>query len=388
VTRVSDILPYLLAAALITAITAGVLIAAPDYGAKETIDVGAILPLSGSLATYGGDIRDGITIAAEEINERGGIGGKEVRIIYRDNGGDANRSASMMEELAAEGIPVVIGPVTSAGALAAAPVAEARQTVMLSPTATTPLLSGAGRYVYRTISSDTYQGRGMATVLKHLHPGAKSVALMYIDNAYGNGLREPFAKTFSAQGGAVVCEVPFDEGQRTFTDAVAVVRGSGASAVALISYLPEAEEIFREAEHQNLSVAWIASDGIVASELITVAGPATEGVIATIQANLVQSPSFIARYSALTGKDTPNWEAAYAYDAMMIVAEAIERGGYSADGIRNHLDHIRYLGICGPKVFDENGDVPPAFDVMRVQDGAWTRVPWKELAGGNTATHG
>ncbi|HDQ07948.1 MAG TPA: amino acid ABC transporter substrate-binding protein [Methanoculleus sp.] len=350
-TRLLDILPYLFAAGLITAIVTGTLVATPDYGEAETLDVGLVLPLSGSLAGYGVDIRDGITIAVDEINRDGGIGGKDLRIICRDNQGSANRTAAIVEDFAAEGIPVVIGPVTSTSALAAAKVADERQIVLITPTATTPLLSGAGRYVYRTISSDTYQGRGMATVLMSLHPEVENVAVMYIDNAYGNGLREPFAGTLAALGGTVVCEVPFSEGQDTFTDAIAEVRLSGAEAVALISYLSEAEHIIREARRQDLAVAWIGSDGIVTSELITVAGDATEGIVATIQANQVRSSSFIAKYGSLTGKDTVNWEAAYAYDTMMIVAEAIEYGGYSADGIRSHLDRIRYVGICGPKVF-------------------------------------
>ncbi|MBT8508356.1 hypothetical protein AZH53_08060 [Methanomicrobiaceae archaeon CYW5] len=379
-TRVLEIFPYILAVCLIGATSAGILIAVPYSGENVTIDVGVLVPLTGDLAVYGGDVLEGINIAVDEINEGGGIGGKDVRIICRDTGGDPDRAAAMMEDLADQGVPVVIGPVTSSSAISVAPIAEKKQIVMISPTATTPLLSGAGRYVYRTISSDTYQGRGMATVLRSLHPEVNSVAVLYIENTYGAGLRESFTAAWTTQGGTVVCEIPFENGRTDFSAVIAAVRDSDADAVALISYLPEAKAIFREAARQELGGPWIASDAIVTAEFIAAAGPATEGIVATIQANQVQSPSFITEYCRRTNATSVNWQAAYAYDTMMIIAEAIEHGGYTADGIRNHLDVIRYLGICGPKVFDENGDIPPAFDVMRIRDGRWTRVPWTELA--------
>ena len=386
-TRLLDIFPYILAVCLIGAIGAGTLIAVPYSGENVTIDVGVLVPLTGDLAVYGNDVLEGIDIAVDEINEGGGIAGKEVRIICRDTGGDPDRSVAMMEELADHGVPVVIGPVTSSSAIAVAPIAEARQVVLISPTATTPLLSGAGRYVYRTISSDTYQGRGMATVLRSLHPEVRSVAVLSIENTYGTGLRESFTAAWTAQEGTVVCEIPFENGRPDFSAVITAVRDSGADAVALISYLPEAQAVFREAARQELGVHWIASDAIVTTEFIAAAGPATEGIVATIQANQVQSPSFITEYCRRTNATSVNWQAAYAYDTMMIIAEAVEHGGYTADGIRKHLDTIRYLGICGPKVFDENGDIPPAFDVVRVRDGRWARVPWTELAEASEVRH-
>ena len=385
--RLLEIFPYILAVCLIGATCAGMLIAVPYSGENTTIDVGVLVPLTGDLAAYGSDGLEGIYIAVDEINEEGGIRGKDVRIICRDTAGDPDRAAAMMEDLADQGVPVVIGPVTSSSAIAVAPVAEARQVVLISPTATTPLLSGAGRYVYRTISSDTYQGRGMATVLRSLHPEVNSVAVLSIENTYGTGLRESFTAAWTTQGGTVVCEIPFENGRTDFSAVITSVRDSEADAVALISYLPEAQAVFREGARQELGVPWIASDAIVTAEFIAAAGPATEGIVATIQANQVQSPSFITEYCRRTNATSVNWQAAYAYDTMMIIAEAVEHGGYTADGIRNHLDIIRFLGICGPKVFDDNGDIPPAFDVMRIRDGRWARVPWTELAEASEVRH-
>ena len=185
--------------------------------------------------------------------------------------------------------------------------------------------------------------------------------------------------------------IPFEEEQRNFTLEIAAISSSDTDGVALISHVTEAEYILKEAEAQGLDISWVGSDGIVTTELYSHVGSYSEGFIATMQANEVQNPAFIREYEIRAKDSTVNWMAPYSYDTMMIVGEAIRHGGYSADGIRRAFGDIRYLGICGPKVFEEDGGVPPAYDVMRVEDGVWKRVSWKEItrtgAAGKTPAH-
>ncbi len=374
-----EYLPFIMAGFIGCFLIFGAVLHTPDYGKNETIIIGIMVPLSGGLAEYGMDVKTGVDIAVDEINGGGGIGGKKVRAVYKNTWGYPDRAALLMEECAEEGIPVVIGDITSAGALACAEVAEDRHIVLISQAATTPALSKYGPYVFRTISSDIYQGRGMARIFRIFHPEANNITVLYIDNAYGSGLAEAFVSAQNDGGFSVQQILPFEEGQRSFTHEIAAINASETDGIALIAHVTEAGYILKEAKAAGLHVAWVGSDGIVTTELYPLVGSYAEGFIATMQASEVHDPTFIHEYRVRAKESTVNWMAPYSYDTVMIVAEAIRYGGYSADGIRDGLGKIRYLGVCGPKVFEENGDIPPAFDVMRIENGVWKRVSWKEI---------
>ena len=383
--KLLEYLPFIFAAFICCFLLFSTVLHTPDYGDNETIKIGIMVPLSGSLAEYGMDVKIGVDMAVDEINSRGGIGGKEVKAVYKNTWGYPDRAATLMEECAEEGIPVVIGDITSAGALACADVAEEKQIVLISQAATTPDLTGYGPYVFRTISSDTYQGRGMARIFRIFHPEAENITVLYIENAYGTGLMESFVCEEEAGGFSVHQVIPFEEGKRTFISEIAGIRDSDTDGVALIAHTTEAEHILKEARAQGLDIAWVGSDGIVTTELYSHIGPYADGFIATMQASEVRDPGFIREYQIRAKGSTVNWMAPYSYDTMMVVAEAIRYGGYSSDGIREALWKIRYLGVCGPKVFEQGGGVPPAFDVMRIEDGVWKRVSWNEISTTETA---
>ncbi|GAB7015051.1 ABC transporter substrate-binding protein [Methanogenium cariaci] len=382
-----DFLPFIFAGLICGFILFGTFVNTPDYGDEDTIRIGIILPLTGGLAEYGSDVKVGIDIAVDEINAKGGIGGKDVVAVYKNTWGYPDRAAKLMREGVDEGIPVFIGDITSAGALACAAVAKEEQIVLVSQAATTPELSGYSPYVFRTISSDLYQGRGMARIFRIFHPDTDKITVLYINNTYGTGLMDSFVNAQDESGFTVQQVIPFEEGQRTFTSEIAAIRTSGTDGVALISHVTEADYILKEAEAQRLNVAWVGSDGIVTTELYSHVGPYTEGFIATMQASEVRDPVFIREYQIRAKDSTVNWMAPYSYDTMMVVTEAIRHGGYSADEIRDAFGKIRHLGACGPKVFEDDGGIPPAYDVMRIENGVWKRVSWKEITTTEITTH-
>ena len=112
--------------------------------------------------------------------------------------------------------------------------------------------------------------------------------------------------------------------------------------------------------------------------MLIVGGDSLEGMQVTVQGSRNRFEEFAVRYKERTRRE-PAWIAPSAYDATMIAAEAIRAGGYDADGIRNALNRIRYIGVTGPKSFNENGDVSPSFDVMEIRNGSWERLEWSDL---------
>ena len=340
----------------------------------EEIKVGAILPLSGDLSAYGKYVQRGIELAAEEINANGGIDGANITVLYRDNEGKSDKTVSVMNALIAEDkVPVVIGAVVSENTLAVCPIAEKKKVVLISPTSTSPKLSDYKNYVFRTCPSDIYQGKALSDVIFDLKPEGARVAVMFVDNDYGVGLKDAFVKSYQERGEIVAVEA-HKEGDTEFTGVLSAIKDKNPDVVVLITYAKEGAAIVKQGREEGLDVAWVGSDGIKSNAFIEQAGKDAEGVKATYPISMVSesvTENFVKLYRAKYGTGSIDTDVTYGYDTMHVVAEAIEKGGYDAEDISDALREIRYHGVCGAKKFDENGDVPPAYDLWKAENAKW-----------------
>lgn len=340
----------------------------------EEIKVGAVLPLSGDLSAYGKYVQRGIELAAEEINANGGIGGANITVLYRDNEGKSDKTVSVMNALIAEDkVPVVIGAVVSENTLAVCPIAEKKKVVLISPTSTSPKLSDYKNYVFRTCPSDIYQGKALSDVIFDLKPEGARVAVMFVDNDYGVGLKDAFVKSYQERGEIVAVEA-HKEGDTEFTGVLSAIKDKNPDVVVLITYAKEGAAIVKQGREEGLDVAWVGSDGIKSDAFIEQVGKDAEGVKATYPISMVSesvTENFVKLYRAKYGAGSIDTDVAYGYDTMHVVAEAIEKGGYDAEDISDALREIRHHGVCGAKKFDENGDVPPAYDLWKVENAKW-----------------
>jgi len=340
----------------------------------EEIKVGAILPLSGDLSAYGKYVQRGIELAAEEINANGGIDGANITVLYRDNEGKSDKTVSVMNALIAEDkVPVVIGAVVSENTLAVCPIAEKKKVVLISPTSTSSKLSDYKNYVFRTCPSDIYQGKALSDVIFDLKPEGARVAVMFVDNDYGVGLKDAFVKSYQERGEIVAVEA-HKEGDTEFTGVLSAIKDKNPDVVVLITYAKEGAAIVKQGREEGLDVAWVGSDGIKSNAFIEQAGKDAEGVKATYPISMVSesvTENFVKLYRAKYGTGSIDTDVTYGYDTMHVVAEAIEKGGYDAEDISDALREIRYHGVCGAKKFDENGDVPPAYDLWKAENAKW-----------------
>ncbi|MDD4299147.1 MAG: ABC transporter substrate-binding protein [Methanomicrobium sp.] len=350
---------------------------APDNYPDE-IKIGAILPLSGSMKTYGIEIQQGIEMAVEDLNSAGGIRGKKIKVEYFDNIGSENLAVFGFKKFADDNIPVIIGPVSSNIALVLSPLAEELKTVLISPTATNPGLSDYKNYVFRTISSDIYQGKGIAKVLPTLHPEIKTASVIYINTDYGTGLKDSFEDWFPKTGRDVVLSESYEQGETDYFSLLKKVKEAHSDAVVLIGTVEDATTILKNADEMNLDTVWFCSEGLINEEIPESVGEYSEGICALMQSSQIQSKEFIRRYKQRYNK-TVDWPVTYGYDTTMVIAEALSASDYSGESISKALKYIRHLGLCGPKVFDENGDIPPAYDIMRIENGSWVRVKWNQV---------
>ncbi len=348
---------------------------------EDEVVVAVSLPFHGEMAEFGVEYMRGIELAVEDINEEGGIRGVPVRVEYYDNKGNVTLAKAQFKEIKERGTPVVIGALTSTVTLALAPYAESYESVLISPSATSAGLSAYGNYVYRTVSSDIYLGAGMATIIGGRNE-THNVMLISLDNSYGKSLKYAFMNEANSSypDMHIVSSISVpDSDTVNVTEIITAMKTTNPQSV-LMDRKPES--VYRD--HVSRRTGRTRSDMVRVGHGDQPAGPLeigeySESLIGFSQARRISDPSYEEHYEETFGESMMTRDSIYGYDTMIVVSQAIENSGYTADGIKEGLNLIRHVGLTGTIVFDEKGDAYPSYDVMRLQNGKWVDLPWKEV---------
>jgi branched-chain amino acid transport system substrate-binding protein len=331
-------------------------------GCGKPARIGAIVSRSGAAASYGERVARGFDLAVEQINAAGGVNGRKIELVYRDDSTNAEMGLAALRELVErERVPVVLGAVSSNVTLRLAPYCEKHRVVLISPSASTPLLTEAGEYVFRTYPSDVLEGASMADFARDL--GLDRVAVLAVDNDYGEGLARVFSERLRASGGNVVATLTFPEGNASaIADAVAALPGLAPRGLYIPAYVDDLATALTRLRETTLRPIVLGTSS-AAPELIRAAGPAAENLVFPLPSfdPTADSPgarAFAAAFSARFAVE-PDVYAAHAYDAVRVLAEAADKAGsWDADAIRAALLRIDdYEGATGRLAFDRKGDV-------------------------------
>ncbi|MDU9375912.1 Leucine-, isoleucine-, valine-, threonine-, and alanine-binding protein [Methanocorpusculaceae archaeon Sp1] len=347
---------------------------------EDEVVIAAMLPLEGPLRDFGVEYQHGIEMAVEDVNAAGGIRGVPLRVEYFNDKGDENISVSQINEIRDRGIPIMIGAIGSGNSIAIAPYAQAYDILMLSPGSTAAALTSF-QDAYRTVSSDVYQGGGMTKILGGVD-GVDSVVVFYLGNQYGKSLLSSFEHDVDYYLPMTsVTKIEVDENKPIDTaEVTSVMKQANPNAVVLIVYPDQGIDIMQAANAAGLDPIWFGSDTMTSHDVPVEVGEYSEGMVGFTQAHRLTTPSFGERYLETYNETTSiSFPVSYGYDAVMLLATCIADGGYSYEGVKDSLDKIRYVGIVGPRVFDENGDVQPAYDLMVIRDGSWQSLKWNEI---------
>lgn len=362
-------------------VLAALAVSALFFGCQPTgdIEIGVVFPLTGGAGKYGEDAKLGVELAVSEINGRGGIKGRQVKALFEDDQSSPQQALSAFNKLVStDRVPAVIGGMTSSAALAIAPVAEQRKVVVLSPAASAPALSKAGEYFFRNELSDAYGGVAQAELTwKRL--GIKGVGILYINNDYGIGVRDAFTNTYTQLGGVVTGTEAFEPDAQDFRTQLARLKQAGPDALFMVSY-KEAIPILRQVRELGLKWQVLSTPVFEDKEVLDKAGKSAEGVIYVYYGGFdptkVQGGGreFVDAYKAEFNRE-PGYYSALAYDAMNIMAAAIEQGGVSSTAVKTALHKIKdFPGITGSTTFDANGDVVKPVILKTVRNGQFVEL--------------
>jgi branched-chain amino acid transport system substrate-binding protein len=346
--------------------------------AKE-IKIGAILPLTGDLAVYGDPVKKGMELALEEINAKGGINGKPLKLIFEDDFGDPKTAVAVFNKLIDnEKVPIILGPLTSSASMATAPIAEKRKVVQLSTMAGTIDLKYAGDYVFRVFASNEYQSKSVADKAIDIF-NAKRAAILYINNDYGEGSKEVIEKRYSERGGKIVAVENFNEGDKDFKTQLIKIKKSNPDIIFALCYWKEGAIILKQAKELGIKITFLGEDAWY-GPIEEIAGDAVKLLVFSSMAfgeKYKEHPKmqkFIQSFRKKYGKE-PDAYSATGYDAVYLAKHAIEIGGYNADGIKKALYNTKnFIGALGNITYDEYGDnIGAEFDLYVIRNGKTLR---------------
>lgn len=322
-------------------------------------------------ASYGQMNKRGIDLAVEEINAKGGIAGRPLRLVSRNDDGDGAKAAAIAGEfLANPEIVAVVGHVTSGAMVAAARVYD-EGLPAVATTASTPDLSGASRFVFRVISSDSANGIALARFVRRR--GIHRAAILFENTAYGRGLTDAFSRAFD---GEIVSADPIPSADSAdFEPWIAYLLSRRPELVFVAGTDASGRAILREARRRKLQATFIGGDGWagIASDPAIAEG-AFVGAPFTPEDARPEAQRFVRSFRQRY-QMAPDGNAALAYDATMLVARAIEQAGPRRSAIRGWVASLGaehpFAGVTGPIRFLPSGDVAgKGIVVTQVRDGA------------------
>lgn len=371
--------------------------------AAETVKLGALLPMTGSLQSYGEPCLSGIKLAQQQINEAGGVLGSELQISVGDTQTKPQPGIDAAQKLVSlQGVSGIVGALSSGVSIPVArSVSSKEKAPQISPASTSPVITGLqdNDFMFRSVPSDALQGVAMAQVVAN-QSDFTNTAILYVNNDYGEGLADNFKKAYEKKGGKVSASLAYEPGKASYRGELSQAAAEGAKALVLIGYPKNGVTILRQALEEGYFQDFVYSDGLKAPEIIEAIGAKyLNGSFGTAPQAVKDTDSaqkYLSAYKDEYGEVPPKPFIDTSYDATFVLALAVEKAG-STDSVevrdalravanppgekilagewekaRRLLEQgkdINYTGASGSINFDKAGDVSGSFAHWRIEDG-------------------
>jgi branched-chain amino acid transport system substrate-binding protein len=331
------------------------------------VKIGSVLRLSIG-AEHGIPAKRGVQMAVDEFNQSGGVQGQKVEVIFEDEKDSPTAAVNAVQKLVnVDKVIALCGPMTSGATLASYKSAEEAKVPYITPTATSPKISGASPYLYRGCSRIDTQAKVLtAYIAKNWKP--KSVAILYSNEPYGKGCAEVFGMEFEKLGIKKVAEESFLRGSRDFKAQLTKIKAANPDILFIPGYTPETAPAAAQARQLGLKQRIVGVYGDMDPEYAKLAGKAAEGhLIAGEYDEDYDTPknkAFKKNYyeaAKKAGEPVNIMFAALTYDSTSLILEGIKKYGPTSEGVKKFLDEVKdFDGVTGKLSFNKEHDVQRA----------------------------
>jgi branched-chain amino acid transport system substrate-binding protein len=342
---------------------------------RTTIKIGYFGDLTGPTFNFGQSAINGVLMAASEVNQAGGINGRQIDVVIEDDKGSPEEAARLTTKLIDQDkVVAIIAGGTSGNSRAAAPKAQASHIPLISPSSTDPAVTQTGNYIFRACFVDTFQGEVMADFAVKTLKAQKAAILFDFNSPYSKGLTDYFKLSFARLGGSIVNEQTYTQGDADFKGQLSTIRSAEPDVIYIPGYYGDVALIAKQARMIGMTQPLLGGDGWDAPELWQLGGDALNGAYISTHYS-VDDPSpaiqtFVDLYKQRYGNLLPDAHAALAYDAARLLFDAIARTESTAgDKLREALAQTKnFNGVTGVISMDADRNAVKPAVVLKLQD--------------------
>jgi branched-chain amino acid transport system substrate-binding protein len=347
---------------------------------SDVIKVGEFASMTGSEATFGQSSHKGTQMGVDDLNSAGGVLGKKIQLLTEDDQSQAGQPATVVRKLiSSDGVVAILGEVASSKSLEAAPICQENKIPMISPSSTNPKVTETGDYIFRVCFIDPFQGTVMANFARKTLKLQNVAVLTDVKSDYSLGLAKFFKESFIADGGKIGAEQNYGGGDKDFSAQLTAIKAENPDGIFVPGYYTEVGLIVLQARQLGISVPMFGGDGWESSSLVPIGGKALEGCYYSTHYSPQDTSSavqgFVKEFQAKFN-ETPDAMAALGYDSVMILADAMKRGG-STEGakVRDALAATKdFPGITGEITIDADRNASKPAVILTITNGQFNYI--------------
>ncbi|MCX8108814.1 MAG: ABC transporter substrate-binding protein [Verrucomicrobiae bacterium] len=380
-----DLVRSITKSALLTVLSICVAAQAAD---SRPIKIGAIFSQTGPASFLGAPEAKTVQMLADQLNAKGGVLGRKIEVIIKDSAGSPEKAVSFAKQLIdEERVLAILGPSTSGETMQIKPLCEENKMILVSCAAAETIVNPLAKYVFKTPQKDSQAVTWIYKTMREM--GISKIAILTGNDGFGMAGKKQLEDLAPAHGIQIVVNEVYDKGATDLTDILTKVKGTpGVQAVVNWSIVPAQSIIPKNMKQIGLNVPLFQSHGFGNLKYVEQAGAAAEGILFPAGRLLVvdelpddhpQKPVLAAYkrdYESRYKEDVSTF-GGHAYDAFMIVIEAIKKAGSTdRDKVRDAIEQLKgFVGTAGIFNYsptDHTGLGLDAFEMLTVKNGKFT----------------
>lgn len=369
--------------ALKSLIVASALVAWSGVALAQDIAIAVVGPITGEDAAFGEQMTRGADMAVKDLNAKGGVLGKKLKLLTGDDACDPKQAVAVANEMANDGAVFVAGHFCSGASIPASQVYAENGILQITPASTNPMLTdGAAQKgwtnIFRVCGRDDEQGRVAGTYLAQ-HFKGQPIAIVQDKTTYGKGLADETKKTLNGLGIKEAMYESVNQGDKDFSALISKMKEAKIAAIFYGGYIPEAPLLIRQAHEQGLNATLMGGDALASEEYWKVTGDTGAKTLMTFSPDprkMASARDVVAEFQK-QGFD-PEGYTLYTYAAIQVFAQAAQKANsVKVDDLAKVMRANRFDTVLGSIGFNAKGDVIGPDYVVYV----WENGKYNEIGG-------
>jgi branched-chain amino acid transport system substrate-binding protein len=347
----------------IFALAAAAIALAAGTARAEDLNVAIVGPITGQYATFGEQMKRGAEMAVEDINAKGGILGRKLKLAVGDDACKPDQAVNVANQMANNNVRFVDGHYCSSSSIPASSVYADAGIVQISPASTNPQLTEDAtkkgwNNVFRVCGRDDAQGRVAARYIID-HFKGKPVAILHDKSTYGKGLADETKKALNAAGFQEAMYEATNADDKDFSALVSKMKQANIALIYLGGYHTEAALLVRQSREQGMNAPLLSGDALATDEFWTITGAAGEGSLMTFPPEPRNLPTAQAVVAAFKKQGyEPEGYTLFTYAAMQVYTQAVALAkSDKIDDVSKAMHANKFDTVIGTVGFDQKGDV-------------------------------